>query len=411
MIIWLGLYLYYVVQQGRIEKGKIKNIIFIFICISLILGGWKTNLSWLAWIAVAIVTLLFDLFYDEEPVRCHWKTMLLPLLFLMVGDIWQGGSTWKNGGGIFSVVVVHLMFCCLIFLLLAHYRGYQYRVSILSVVFGFAVLLAMECGLVYGFFGALDEEMSGKFQWLVFLLGIVHLLTQEIALRQYHSGYEKNISNFQKNMMQQQYEEIKAVYLNMRGWRHDYHNHLQVLKAQMDQSEFLKARTYLDSLEEELRRVDTYVKSGNTMIDAVINSKVSLAVDKGIRIDCKAQVECQLSVSDVDLCIILGNILDNAIEACNQIETQKRFIRIYIVINGQQLYISVQNAAKEDLNFEEKNYISKKRGNHGLGMKRVAAIIEKYEGYLKLSNEVGIFGTEITIPLTENKTSPSETMD
>lgn len=395
MIIWLGLYLYFVIQQGRIEKGKVKNIIFVFICTSLIVGGWKTNLSWLAWIAVAAVTLLFDLFYDEEPVKCHWKSMLLPLLLLVLGSI------WRDGRGLFPVVVVHLLFCCLIFLLLARCRGYQYKISILSVIFVFMILFAIECGLVYGLFGALDEQMSGKFQWLIFLSGTVYLFTQEITIRQYHTGYEENISNFQKNMMQQQYEEIKAVYLNMRGWRHDYHNHLQVLKAQMDQSEFLKARTYLDSLEEELRRVDTYVRSGNTMIDAVINSKVSLAVDKEIRIDCKAQVECQLSVSDVDLCIILGNILDNAIEACDQIETEKRFIRIYIAINGQQLYISVQNAAKEDLDFEEKNYISKKRGNHGLGMKRVAAIIEKYEGYLKLSNEVGIFGTEITIPLIE----------
>ena len=351
MMIWLGLYLYFVYQQGRIGKGKIKNTIFFLICISIVLGAWKIQFSWLGWIAIAIVVLIFDLFYDEEPLSCQWKTLLFPLIILIIGNV------------LFPLVIIHLIFCCLLFFLLARHRGYQYRISMLAVVFGFLVLLSLELALVNGVLGCLSSDLTGKVEWLIFGLGIVHLLIQELTLRQYHSGFELNATNFQKNMMQQQYEEIKAVYLNMRGWRHDYHNHLQVLKAQMDQSEFAEAREYLDLLEEELARVDTYVKSGNTIIDAVINSKVSLAMEKGIRVDCKAEVNCELSIADIDLCIVLGNILDNAMEACDQIQIEKRFIRIYIAINGQQLYISVQNAAKEELDFEEKNYISKKRGN------------------------------------------------
>ena len=75
------------------------------------------------------------------------------------------------------------------------------------------------------------------------------------------------------------------------------------------------------------------------------------------------------------------------------------FLRIYIVVNKSQLYASIQNSAREELDFNERNYISTKRGNHGLGMKRVKALADKYDGYLTLANEPGIFAAEVTLPL------------
>ena len=59
-----------------------------------------------------------------------------------------------------------------------------------------------------------------------------------------------------------------------------------------------------------------------------------------------------------------------------------------------------ENSARAEPDFDERNYISKKRGNHGLGMKRVKAMVDKYHGYLNLANEPGIFAAEVTMPLT-----------
>ncbi len=91
-----------------------------------------------------------------------------------------------------------------------------------------------------------------------------------------------------------------------------------------------------------------------------------------------------LPISDVDLCVILGgNLLDNAIESCRQIEPGgERWLRVYFDTQGEQLYLSIQNAAKEILNFNERHYISTKRGDHGLGgLKRVKLLLEKYQGF------------------------------
>lgn len=135
------------------------------------------------------------------------------------------------------------------------------------------------------------------------------------------------------------------------------------------------------------------------MVDAIINSKLSIANKSNIKLNVKVDVLPELPIGDVDLCVIIGNILDNAIESCRKIPEENRFIRLYMDTVGQQFYLSVQNSAKEILNFNERNYISTKRGEHGFGMKRVSLLVEKYNGYLNLQNEPGIFATEVTIPL------------
>ncbi|MDE6815412.1 MAG: GHKL domain-containing protein, partial [Lachnospiraceae bacterium] len=208
---------------------------------------------------------------------------------------------------------------------------------------------------------------------------------------------------FRKELMEHQYGEIREIYMDMRGWRHDYHNHMQVMKAQLTMGNLEEIHTYLDELEKELDRVDTSVKSGNLMTDAILNSKLTLARRQKISVDCAVKLPDKLPVEDVDLCVILGNLMDNALEACAQVGEKERFLRIYMAVNKSQLYLSVQNSASQEPDFEQQNYITKKRGNHGLGMKRVKAAVDKYNGYLNLANESGIFAAEVSMPLSSQK--------
>ena len=105
-----------------------------------------------------------------------------------------------------------------------------------------------------------------------------------------------------------------------------------------------------------------------------------------------------IKVSDIDLCVILGNLIDNAIEACEKME-EGRFIRLYIGTFQKQLYISVTNSTNEMIKKLDEEYITTKRGNHGHGLKRINLEVEKYGGYINRKNEPGIFVTEIMLPL------------
>lgn len=231
---------------------------------------------------------------------------------------------------------------------------------------------------------------------------LIAIVMMVIAFDQYASSKEsesyRNMELFQRKLLSHQYAEIKDIYMNMRGWRHDYHNHLQTMKAYLSMNELKELDEYLFKVEKDLDAVDNLVKSGNVMMDAILNSKISIMKRHNIEVDFKAVLPEDLKINDVDLCVMVSNLLENAIEACIQVPVEGRFIRIYADVYGSQFYISIQNSSKENLDFNARNYISNKRGEHGFGMKRVQLLVDKYNGLLNLQNEPGIFASEITIP-------------
>lgn len=212
--------------------------------------------------------------------------------------------------------------------------------------------------------------------------------------------YEKRILEYQRKAMEKQVAEVNEIYLTMRGWRHDYHNHLQKLTAHLQEGQIEEAKKYIGELGESLDDIKTKYQTGNVSLDAILNSKLSIVEKEKIAINCKVEIAENLTVSDIDLCILLGNLIDNAVEACRVIpEESERFLRIYMCIRKQQLYISVSNATNEVIRKLDAEYISKKRGDHGYGLKRINIVVDKYGGFIKRANEPGVFATEIMLPL------------
>lgn len=212
----------------------------------------------------------------------------------------------------------------------------------------------------------------------------------------------RRLSGFQNELVNKHYDEVETMYRKMRGWRHDYHNHIQVLKAHIELEEYGQAEKYLDMLAEDLARVDTVLKTGNIMVDAILNSKLALMREREIQVDVTAIVPQEVGISGVDLSVLIGNLLDNAMEACMRIEKkQDRFIRIYIDIVKKQLYISVMNSMEGRARRNGAQYFSSKGGLHGFGILRIDSIVSKYHGYINRQNEQGVFATEVTLPLAE----------
>jgi len=216
----------------------------------------------------------------------------------------------------------------------------------------------------------------------------------------FHKMIDRRIAAFQKDLMEKHIVEVENIYSQMRGWRHDYHNHIQMMKAYRYLGEDKDLDNYLKELETDLERIDTLVKSGNVMTDAILNSKLTLAKTYEISINAKAIVPKKLSVSEIDLCVIIGNLLDNAIESCLRIDDiEKRFIRCYMDLKRDNLYLSVTNSDGGKPNKRDGRYVSSKGANHGLGLMQVDRIVDKYEGYIKSRHEEGAFTSEVMLPL------------
>lgn len=212
-------------------------------------------------------------------------------------------------------------------------------------------------------------------------------------------SYEESMQEYQNKVVKKQVEEVQNLYLTMRGWRHDYHNHLQALKAQIQMNQLELANEYLSRLEQDLDDIRQLVESGNVSLDAILNSKLSYAIKQNISVNYKASVPQSLTVSDIDLCVLIGNLVDNAVETCEKLPQEERFLRLYIGVFRKQLYISVTNATGEVIKKLDNEYITAKRGNHGHGLKRIDNTVEKYGGFINRKNEPGVFATEIMLPL------------
>ena len=211
---------------------------------------------------------------------------------------------------------------------------------------------------------------------------------------------DKKLSAYQHDLIETHYSEVDNMYRKMRGWRHDYRNHIQTMKVLAAEGDLDALKKYLDKLDEDLNTVDVVVKTGNKMTDAILNSKISLAKSKGINVIADAKVPVELKMSDIDLCIVIGNLFDNAIEASLALPEQERLIRLYMDIKNTQLYMCLTNfTSVKKLKKQGGRYVTTKGEAHGFGLVRVDDIIERYGGYISRNSEDGAFTTEIMLPV------------
>ncbi len=210
---------------------------------------------------------------------------------------------------------------------------------------------------------------------------------------------DKRIAAYQHELIETHYQEVENMYRQIRGWRHDYRNHIQVMKVLAANGDMSGIKEYLDMLDTDLNTVDTVVKTGNAMADAILNSKISLARSKKIAVHVDAHIPVKLKMSELDLCCIIGNLFDNAIEASMALPEDQRKIRVYMDMKNTQLYISFTNfTAGKKMEKVGKIFRSTKGKDHGFGLIRMDHIVERLDGYLSRNSEDGAFTTEILIP-------------
>lgn len=202
---------------------------------------------------------------------------------------------------------------------------------------------------------------------------------------------------YQTEQSERHLREVRSIHSEMRGFKHDFHHHLQTLKGYLSTGEYDRAAAYIEELDEKLQGVDTLLKTGNVSLDAILSAKIAQAKDAGVYVTVKANVPDDLTISDVELSIIIGNLLDNAIEACRTADAE-RFIRVYISMKGKMLYFSMLNTAGKKKRKVGTLFSSHKSGIHGFGLRRAESIIAEHGGWCKYNSEDGAFSSEFLVP-------------
>jgi two-component system, LytTR family, sensor histidine kinase AgrC len=148
----------------------------------------------------------------------------------------------------------------------------------------------------------------------------------------------------QEKQAKRHLDEVRSIHNEMRGYKHDFHHHLQALKGQLEAGEIDRAITYIEQLDKSLQSVDTLLKTGNVTVDAILSAKIAQVKAEGIAVTVEANIPDHLTLTDLELSIVIGNLLDNAIEACREAGDEK-FIRLSIRMKGKMMYFYMLNSA------------------------------------------------------------------
>lgn len=182
---------------------------------------------------------------------------------------------------------------------------------------------------------------------------------------------------------------------NIRSFRHDMKNHLFTIAENIRTGEYEQAESYIKSMvNDKLYNEKIYSNTGNVAIDSVLNYKLNEAAGKGILINSDIKVPFDIVVDSADITSIVGNLLDNAINAVSKIAEQDRKITVNLSYDKGRLFIAVQNKYDGIIKMTKGRPVTDKdTSEHGYGLKNVERTLEKYNGHIEYQHNDGIFKT------------------
>lgn len=207
--------------------------------------------------------------------------------------------------------------------------------------------------------------------------------------------YRSQVRYYQ--MMEEQYGQMECL-------RHDMKNHVLVLENLVQNRQWEKAGSYLREMAEAGGVEAADEVTGSLAMDALFYHKRRQAMERGIRWQCDARLPAGWPVREIDLCVIVGNILDNALEACFRLQEkgtesgEDPFVRISVGTVRKCLLLEVKNSTDQENGWEPRKDKRKARGERGLGLENVRAAAAVYNGAVHTEVADGMFITSVLLP-------------
>lgn len=249
-----------------------------------------------------------------------------------------------------------------------------------------------------------EEKSTVLIIWGI-LLAVLYL---RISLAYSHIRYQKEKEymatiSMQKELLEKNYSALNQAYSVNAKLFHDFHRHLEIMLQMANKNRDTDMIKYIEDLSEPLKEIASVIWIGDETVDYIINSRYSRAKEKGIRMEMNIEFPYNTNIRSNDLCTILSNLLDNAIEACERAEELGRHDSpaIYLTIRRIQniLIIKMENSSPlpEYNGNGEPNTAKEDKTLHGFGLKNVEAAVLKYDGVMQSSYEDNIYRTIITL--------------
>ena len=257
-----------------------------------------------------------------------------------------------------------------------------------------------------------NGDMGGRTYSIIMLAVTVIILLISILLiiKESESMYfrDKNtVNEYYIEAQKEHYEGLIASNREIRKIRHDLKNHTYCLQELYKSKRYDELGSYIEDMAKLVEQADTSVHAGDEIVDAICSEKKNKASEKGITLTVDGKLS-GVKLSALDTCTILANILDNAIEAVEKLDEDKKHIELTFKRNENYMIITETNPTLHEPDIRDNNIITTKkdRSNHGFGLINIKETVEKYEGECFLSSTKEeksdyIFKIEIILPINQ----------
>ena len=218
---------------------------------------------------------------------------------------------------------------------------------------------------------------------------IINLLSKE-----YRNNKRLSIEKERLEAQTRYIEEIEHTHKKIRELKHDYNNHLNIITNLALSNKSKYVADYIKEIEKRFLSTDIICQTDNIIIDSLVNSKYIYANSNEIEFDLKINKIGKINILDTDLCSLIGNLLDNAIEGA--FKSERKYINLEIKKSKKYLAIKIYNTTNGIVNYKDGKFLTtKNKENHGIGLNKVNDIVNDYNGYMKIKYDEKIFEVNV----------------
>lgn len=382
------------------------------------------NLLSIPWAIVALISIAIHfsyafLFFDGTPtLKCIWVAVpsvifcvsnYLCLFVLYVVSDWGGsglilGNTVRVFGQLFYTAI---NFSIAFFLMRVKNEGSELPAALRAgtILLSFiGIAVAMYCfSEMVSPGNAHIPAVSWTLCTAVLVLSAALLFLSGYLSRLYHRQLETQ-KELQKTKLEAEHvSQVAAMYDHVRGFRHDMSGMISTVLSLAENGEYESMKAYLREMNGASEETKLIISTGNPAIDATVSAKLMLADNDGIKVEHTISIPKNINIDGTDVCSVIMNLMDNAIEAACALPSDMRRIDFSMIDKGGMLSIGVKNTCSGSYHYDGEKLLTTKNDGavHGIGLTRVGRIAAKHDGFMKVEPKQHSFEATVLLPIKE----------
>lgn len=235
---------------------------------------------------------------------------------------------------------------------------------------------------------------------LIFLINFATFYLYDVITAAISDKIQSLLIMEQNKYYDKQLETMKTSLQTTNSIRHDLKNHMFSIRSLIESDDRKESLRYISDILEDLGTRQSYSSTGNTVIDSIINFKFQETEQTGLKIDLDVKIPEKLEIPSIDMTIILGNLLDNALNAVNKVK-RDRFINLKMKFDKGRLLIQADNPYAGEINEENGKLLTTDddKDNHGIGLENIRKVIQKYNGTMDIDYSDNLFSVSLLLYL------------